>query len=86
MNKASQSLKEKIKSCSDLKRSAVILTALYLIAFYSIFRANFNYLDDLGRKHSGYHGWLDWSRWFTQIFSNFLHADLYLADISPLPQ
>ncbi len=67
-------------------RPVIIIFGIYLTAYLSIFRADFNYLDDLGRKHTGYHGWLDWSRWFTQIVSNFVHADLYLADISPLPQ
>lgn len=81
-----EGLKEWINSHSYLKKPVVILSVIYLLSFYSIFRANFNYLDDLGRKHSGYHGWLDWSRWFTQILSNFLHADTYLSDISPLPQ
>ena len=66
--------------------SAIVIFGIYLMAYLSIFRSDFNYLDDLGRKHTGYHGWLDWSRWFTQIISNFVHADLYLADISPLPQ
>lgn len=86
MKRIGENLQEELKKIFYLIRPAVILAAIYLMAFYSIFRSNFNYLDDLGRKHSGYHGWLDWSRWFTQIFSSFLHADTYLSDISPLPQ
>ena len=85
-NRIRESWEKELIEIVYLKKPVLILTAVYVIGFYSIFRANFNYLDDLGRKHSGYHGWLDWSRWFTQIFSNFLHADLYLSDISPLPQ
>lgn len=62
------------------------LYIIYLIAYSSIIRADFNYCDDLGRKASGYHGWLDWSRWTTTFLSNVIHADVFLADISPLPQ
>ena len=62
------------------------LCIAYFAAYLAIIRADFNYADDVGRKLSGYHGWSDWSRWTTTILSNFIHADWYLSDISPLPQ
>lgn len=68
------------------RKEVFILFALYLVTFYNILRCNDYFLDDLGRAFSGYHGWLDWSRWFTEFFSSIVHADWYLADISPLPQ
>ena len=62
------------------------LCIAYFAAYLAIIRADFSYADDVGRKLSGYHGWSDWSRWTTTILSNFIHADWYLSDISPLPQ
>jgi len=72
-------------SKKDLK-SVIALSVLYILAFSAIFRANFYYFDDLGRSFEGYHGWLDWSRYFTTIAATIVHADLYLSDISPLLQ
>lgn len=86
MRKIKNLVYEWIITHSYLKKPFIFLLTIYITAFIAIFRSNFNYLDDLGRKHSGYHGWLDWSRWFTQAFSNIIHADWYLTDISPLPQ
>lgn len=37
-------------------KSFFILTVLYVLAFCTIFRANFNYIDDLGRVYQGYAG------------------------------
>lgn len=75
----------KIKCCA-YKKQFFILLSIYLLAFCSIFRANFGYVDDLGRTYAGYHGWLDWSRWSTEILATLIHAQWHLTDISPLPQ
>lgn len=63
-----------------------ILLVIYLLAFCSIFRANFAYWDDIGRTYAGYHGWLDWSRYGTEILATFVHASWHLTDISPFSQ
>lgn len=68
------------------KKQFVILLGIYLVAFCSVFRANFAYWDDIGRTYAGYHGWLDWSRYGTEILATFVHAGWHLTDISPLPQ
>lgn len=71
---------------NDYKKQFLILLGIYLLAFSAIIRANYSYVDDMGRTYAGYHGWLDWSRWTTEILATFVHAEWYLTDISPLPQ
>ena len=68
------------------KKQFFILLAVYLLAFCSIFRANYAYWDDIGRTYAGYHGWLDWSRYGTELLATFVHASWHLTDISPFPQ
>lgn len=68
------------------KKQFLFLLGIYLLAFCAIFRANFAYWDDIGRTYAGYHGWLDWSRYGTEILATFVHAGWHLTDISPLPQ
>ena len=63
-----------------------ILTALYGVAIIPIIRANFNYIDDMGRVTFGYQGWDNFGRYVSNILSTFLHTGRYLNDISPLPQ
>lgn len=71
---------------SQYRKHFFILLVIYLLAFCSIFRANFAYWDDIGRTYAGYHGWLDWSRYSTEILATFVHAAWHLTDISPFPQ
>lgn len=59
---------------------------IYLLGISAILRANFYYIDDLGRARWGYKEFHYFSRYIPQYFSTFLHADSYLTDISPLPQ
>ena len=75
--------KEKI---STYKKPFLILTIIFLIGIYPIIRANYNYIDDIGRVAHGYKGWENFSRYISCFLSNFIHADSYLTDISPLPQ
>ena len=72
--------------CYKYKKQFWVLLAIYLIAFLAIIRANFSYVDDVGRTYAGYHGWLDWSRWSTEALATLVHAGWHLTDISPLPQ
>lgn len=65
----------------------ILFTIVLLIAFSSSLRANFNYIDDLGRVAYGYKGWEYFNRFFSQYFSGVLHANFnFLGDISPFPQ
>ena len=72
--------------CLEYKNQFLTLFFFYLIAFSAIMRANYTYADDIGRTFEGYHGWLDWSRWTTELLATFVHANWELTDISPLPQ
>ena len=68
----------------ELKKPFLALLAIYLIGISAILRANFNYIDDMGRVYSGYKGWGNFSRHTNMVLSGLLHADNYLTDISPL--
>ena len=61
-------------------------TLVYFIGIIAIIRANFYYIDDLGRSVEGYRGWENFSRYLSNFFSLFIHGGFYLTDISPLPQ
>ena len=83
-------LKECFKECTGsfvkYKKQFFILLSIYIVAFSSIFRANFAYWDDIGRTYAGYHGWLDWSRYGTELLATLVQMDWHLTDLSPLPQ
>ena len=64
----------------------LVLSLLLLLSISSILRANFKYVDDIGRTVNGYRGWSNFSRYLSSFLSIFLHGDAYLTDISPLPQ
>ena len=64
----------------------LVLSLLLLLSISSILRADFKYVDDIGRTVNGYRGWSNFSRYLSSFFSIFLHGDTYLTDISPLPQ
>ncbi len=71
---------------SYLKKAFFLFFIIYLLCLFPIIRANFNYIDDLGRVMYGYSGWTDFSRYTSTILSYFINTDTYLTDISPLPQ
>ena len=68
------------------RTSLLVLSLLLLLSISSILRANFKYVDDIGRTVNGYRGWSNFSRYLSSFLSIFLHGDAYLTDISPLPQ
>lgn len=76
----------KLKEFKFLLKPLIVLLVIYLLAFYPIARANINYIDDVGRVHSGYIEWDFFSRYVSKYFAIFMHTGTYLADISPLPQ
>lgn len=75
-----------MKLINTYKKPFLILFSIYVIAMTAIFRANFNYKDDIGRIAWGSKGWDDFSRYINCFLSSFIHADSYLTDVSPLPQ
>lgn len=67
------------------KKAALALGLVYLVALLPLLRANFNYIDDLGRAYSGY-DYFSFNRHISDLLSHFVHAGSFLADISPLTQ
>src|SRR5699024_10528602 len=68
------------------KKSLCILTGIFLVGISAILKANFNYIDDMGRIADGYRGWNNFSRFVSTSLSVMIHANDHLADISPLTQ
>lgn len=68
------------------KQLFLLLVILYGLAFSAIIRANFYYVDDLGRARWGYQEFDTLSRYAAFYGSIILHTDSFLSDISPLPQ
>ncbi len=81
-----QVVEENSKKVKRFFKPVAIMTFIYLVGICSILRANFNYIDDMRRVAQGYKGWDDFSRYLSVFLSNFIHADTYLTDVSPLPQ
>ena len=64
----------------------LFMSGIYVIGITSIIRANFLYIDDLGRTINGYRGWIGFSRYINDVLAAFIHADIRITDISPLTQ
>lgn len=63
----------------------IILFTIYTLALMPLFRANYNYKDDLGRTFAGYR-FDGFGRYGSDMLSIGLWASRYLTDISPFPQ
>lgn len=76
--------------CADFwgrsKKFLLCITLIYSIGISAIVRADFLYLDDLGRTLYGYRGWENFSRFSSNILSGILNGGRLLSDISPLTQ
>ncbi len=76
----------RLEEYRHLIQAFFLLAFLYVLGISAILRADFNYIDDLGRVAQGYKDWDGFSRYLSNFLSTFLHTDQYLTDISPLPQ
>lgn len=79
-------IKETTNEYKELRKPFLILALIYGLGISAILRANINYVDDMGRVNLGYKGWENFGRYISGFLSNFIHADTYLTDVSPLPQ
>jgi len=90
MKQKLQTALEKLDNRFDIlswKKAFGILTAIYLTAIYPIIRANYNYIDDMGRAFKGYTSWKGFGRYISEYLSRVIHASRnFLFDISPIPQ
>ena len=75
-----------IDAWPDIQKYTLILSAIYLVGFYPMLRANVYYQDDIIRSVFGGQYWYDHSRWISMKLSFLVHAGLPLTDISPLTQ
>lgn len=64
----------------------LILLGINILGISAILRADFNYIDDLGRVLLGYKEWSFFSRYLSVGLSSLIHMGGYLTDVSPLPQ
>lgn len=78
--------KDSFVQIKAFRKPFFILLAINVVALVAIIRSNYNYADDLDRISIGYKGWASVSRYLSNYFSNYLHANTYLTDISPFPQ
>lgn len=74
------------ENIKKFRKPICILTAIYALGISAILRANFYYIDDMGRAFWGYRGFYYFSRYISEYLSVLVHADTHLTDISPLPQ
>ena len=87
-----EKVKQEINDCiaeidfRSLLKPSLILFGVYLLGILTIIRANFLYKDDVWRATEGLRVWINWSRYITEFFSIFVHADTNLTEISPLTQ
>lgn len=80
-------LKRTVCACRPAVKPALCLFAVYLVGISALLRADFNYIDDLGRVALGYHSWhTTFGRFASTVLAVLLHADTYLTDVSPLGQ
>jgi len=70
----------------SMLRQFGIISLVYIIGISAIVRANYHYVDDLGRTLEGYQLTGAFSRYLASVLSVFLHTDEWLTDISPLTQ
>jgi len=67
-------------------KPVLIMFGIYAFGISAIIRADFLYIDDIGRSAHGYRGWENWSRHISSFLAIFIHADTRINDISPLTQ
>lgn len=68
------------------RRFFIFIFAIFVIGIFTIIRANYSYIDDMGRAAQGYNHLDNWSRFLSGALAVFVHASPTLMDISPLPQ
>ena len=88
MEKYINKIKEnfKIKDYKSVIKPYLYLFVILIFCMTSIIRADFKYIDDLGRTAEGYKGWNTFNRYTSTFLSTFIHTSTYLTDISPLSQ
>ena len=64
----------------------LIAAGIFLFAYYSLIRANYEYADDIRRVYAGHKAWVGWSRYISETLAVFLHTNFFINDITPITQ
>lgn len=75
-----------IRIVKKYRKSIMLLTLIFCLSLIAIIRADFDYIDDMYRIQHGNQLTGGFSRFIASFLSTFLHANLWLTDISPIPQ
>ena len=68
------------------KKAFLILFGTFFLGVSAILRADFNYIDDMGRVAEGYRGWDNFSRFFSKGLATIIYINDYITDLSPFLQ
>lgn len=68
------------------RRFFIFIFLVFIAGIFTIIRANYSYIDDMGRAAQGYNHLDTWSRFLAGALAVVVHAGPKLMDISPLPQ
>ena len=63
-----------------------IIFGIFCLCYLTLFRANYNFQDDIRRATTGHKSWVGSSRYISETLAVFLHTNFYINDISPLTQ
>lgn len=77
---------EKKEKNIGIAKAIVLLTGIYTLAISALLKADFNYIDDMGRAFYGYKHWGDYSRILSNSLSTYVHMGHYLTDVAPWSQ
>ena len=75
-----------LKVARIYRNHIITLFLVYLFAFLAVMRANYYYIDDIGRAIHGNGLTGGFSRHLSDILAEILHVNVWLADISPITQ
>lgn len=70
----------------SMRKQYAIIAVVFCLGITAIVRANYYYVDDMGRTLLGYQLTGDFSRYLATLSSTLLHGNMWLTDISPLTQ
>ena len=85
-----KTINEAIHSITEINykqfiKPVLIMFGVYTLGISAIIRADFLYIDDIGRSIYGYR-FSDWSRYISNFLSIIIHTDARINDTSPLTQ
>ena len=75
-----------VKAIKPFTKAFFVVLAIYSMAMIPIWRANFSYMDDMGRALTGLAWSHDFNRYSQSWLSYALNINFTLSDISPFPQ